>query len=99
MAAKEERILQAVFKAIDTVNQARPPAQRLRKAADAALLGSDSPLDSLGLVNLVVAVEEEIAEEFGVTVNLADERMRSMANSPLRTVQSLVGYLSSVVRS
>jgi len=89
--------MQAIFRAIDTVNQARPPAQRLRKAADAVLLGPESPLDSLGLVNLVVAVEEEMAEEFGVTVNLADERMRSQTNSPLRTVQALAGYIATVV--
>ena len=94
----EQRVTQVVFQAIEVVNQARPSGQRVRLSTDEPLLAAGSVLDSLGLVNFVVAVEDEIAEEFGVTINLADERMRSQANSPLRNVQSLVGYLVGVVK-
>ena len=46
-------------------------------------------LDSMGLVTLVVGVEQAIEDELGVSVSLADARALSQRNSPYRTVGSL----------
>lgn len=62
----------------------------------AELFGEDGLLDSVGLVSLIVAVEQEIEDELGVHVALADERALSQRNSPYRTVASLAEYAATV---
>jgi len=92
-----ERIERAVFRAIDEINEARAREQRLEKSSDTVLMGESGRLDSLGLVNLVVAVEEQVAEEFGVTINIADTRARLQTANPYQTVSSLVEYIASIL--
>ena len=95
--AHQARIVQAIFRAIDEVNPARPFEMRVQKSLEAALIGEDAVLDSLGLVNLIVAIEEQIAEGFGVTINIADEKARSQPSSPFRTIQMLAAYISTLL--
>ncbi len=62
-----------------------------------ALFGRDGCLDSLGLVSLVVGVEQALQDELNVTVSLADEKALSQRHSPYRTVGSLVDYAVSAI--
>jgi acyl carrier protein len=59
---------------------------------DTALFGPTGLLDSVGLVSLVLAVEQEVSERFGVAVALADEKALSQRHSPFRSVGTLVDY-------
>ena len=63
--------------------------------ADTPLFGADGLLDSMGLVSLVIAVEQAIEEQFERRVSLADEKALSQANSPYRTVNSLADYAAN----
>ncbi len=65
---------------------------------DTPLFGRGGLLDSLALVSLVVSVEEAIADEFGRTVSLADERAMSQSRSPFRSVGALADYAAGLVR-
>jgi acyl carrier protein len=56
------------------------------------LAGVGSKLDSMGIVNLIVAVEDEVARQCGAHLNLADVR-GSAASDPLETVGALGRYL------
>jgi acyl carrier protein len=69
----------------------------LEPDASTQLFGEHGLLDSVGLVSLVVAVEQELAEELGFEVGLADERALSQRASPYRTVASLAEYAASQV--
>ena len=88
---QEERVAKAIFSAVDQVNQTLPREHRLEKSTVAPLMGH---LDSLAMVNFIVAAEEQIAKEFGVSVNLADEKAMSQVRNPFQTVQSLIHYVS-----
>ncbi|MFO8026104.1 MAG: hypothetical protein R6U56_00390 [Opitutales bacterium] len=57
--------------------------------AESLLYGEDAPLDSMALVNLIADVEDAVAENFGATITLADERALSAKRSPFRSVASL----------
>jgi acyl carrier protein len=63
--------------------------------ADTALFGRGGWLDSMGLVTLVVEVEQVLAEQFGLPITLADDRAMSQRSSPFRTVGTLVAYILS----
>jgi acyl carrier protein len=56
------------------------------------LLGQDGLLDSLGLVNLLVDVEQTLEEETGTALIIGDDRAVSASHSPFRTVGSLADY-------
>jgi D-alanine--poly(phosphoribitol) ligase subunit 2 len=66
---------------------------------ETSLFGQEGILDSLGLVTLVVSVEQAIEDEFGVSVSLADEKAMSQRNSPYRTIGSLAEYADRVLKA
>jgi acyl carrier protein len=64
---------------------------------DTPLFGKDGLFDSLGLVTLIVAVEEAIAERYGLEVSLADEQALSQSRSPFRSIGSLAEYAHGLI--
>jgi acyl carrier protein len=67
--------------------------------ADTPLFGERGLFDSLGLVSLVVTVEEGIEDQLGVALILADERAMSQARSPFRSVRSLAEYAERLIEA
>ena len=61
------------------------------------LIGRQSVLDSLGLVTLIVEVEDRLRSAHGLSVTLADDRAMSQTRSPFLTVQTLAEYISVVL--
>lgn len=64
---------------------------------DTSLYGKDGLLDSMGIVSLIVAVEQEIEDQFDTLVSLADQSALSSRSSPYRTVQTLAEYAAAAV--
>ena len=81
-----------VVGAIRNVNQARTPEMQLQASTDAPLFGADSTLDSLGLVSLLIDIEEALQDR-GCDVSLSDEHAMSQSRSPFRSVPALVTYI------
>jgi acyl carrier protein len=88
-----EKVLQCVYAAVDEANDNREDLPPLAKSRDTLIHDANSGLDSLGLVNFVVAVEEEVERSLGVTIALSDDRALSTEPSPLRSVGSLTEYI------
>ena len=68
-----------------------------RLDATTRLVGRESVLDSLGLVTLIVDVEDELMTRYGVSVTLADERAMSQTRSPFLTVHTVAEYVHSLL--
>ena len=64
---------------------------------DSRLIGSRGLLDSMGLVNLIVDVEQRLEEEYDVIVILADDRAMSQKRSPFLSIGSLTDYIGRLV--
>jgi acyl carrier protein len=92
-----QNFIAAIYCAVDWINGELPPDRQLIKAPETKLLGSQSVLDSMHLVSLILAIEREVEDTFGVTVTLADERALSMKASPFRSIQSLADYIGVLV--
>lgn len=92
-----QQVQQVVLETIDEVNQGRPDDSQLERSSQTQLFGQHGQLDSLGLVSLIVALEQRIAEEFGVAIALADEKALSRKTSPFRSVASLTEYVSELL--
>jgi acyl carrier protein len=89
-----ENIVVAIFRAVDWINGELPPDRQLVKMPGTRLLGAESVLDSMHLVSLMIAIEREVEDTFGVALTLADERALSMKESPFRSIQSLADYIA-----
>jgi acyl carrier protein len=92
-----ENIVAAIYRAVDWINGELPPDRQLIKVPGTRLLGSESVLDSMHLVSLIIAIEREVEDTFGVTLTLADERALSMKESPFRSIQSLADYIGTLI--
>lgn len=89
-----EKIIQVLFEVVDNLNRQLPPEQKLQKTVETVITGANSRLDSLGLINLVVATEQKMEDEFGVTVTLTDDALWASEDGPFRTLGTLADYLS-----
>ncbi len=65
--------------------------------AGTRLIGRQSVLDSLGLVTLIMEIEDRLLSRHGISVSLADDRAMSQEKSPFLTAASLTDYISRVL--
>ena len=94
---QKEQVVQAIYEAVDEVNQQQPADRKLTKSPDTLLYGQGALLDSLGLVTLVMETEQRINDLSGRSVTLANEKAFSQKNSPFRTVASLADYIVALL--
>lgn len=92
-----QRVLQAIYRAVDEVNLMLPEGEQIRKSTDTELIGLGSEVDSLTVVNLVVETEQAVLEAFGVPVILSDEKAMSAEPSPFGSIGALAGYLQTLL--
>jgi acyl carrier protein len=87
---------EVVLESVAQLNRSRTPSEQLEVSPTAPIFGDASPLDSLGLVALLIEIEERLADR-GMTITLANERALSRARSPFRDVPTLLTYLEELV--
>ena len=97
MNAKQD-VTRLLYEVIDSLNSDLPEDMQLGKSVDAELFGESGRVDSLTLVNLIVATEQKIEEELGVTISLADERAMSQETSPFGNVGNFIDYISLLMQ-
>lgn len=95
--AERNQLIDAVYKAVDELNTMRSPDKQVPKAMETVLSGPSAVLDSLGLVNLVVAIEDKLEDTFGVMVNLADQKAVASEHNPFRTLGTLTDYAGALL--
>jgi acyl carrier protein len=92
-----EKISQLVFKSIKKYQEEYDLTIDLLEGEKTRLFGGNGQLDSLGLVSLVVNIEEDIEKELGITLVLADERALSRRTSPFSRIGNLIDYIDELV--
>ena len=85
------KIVEIIFDSIEDINQQN--GTEIPKNINTKIFGADSELDSLGLINLIVSVEQNVEDEFNIPITLADERALSSDHSPFKNVESLADYI------
>lgn len=92
MSLSFETALSAVQGAVDEMNLSLPQDRQLSRDPDAVLFGPGSQLDSVGLVNLVMAAEQHLGDATGADIMLASEAAMSRKRSPYRSLRALAEY-------
>jgi hypothetical protein len=80
---------------VDTVDGYRLSMHGARESLnpETCLFGPSGLLDSLGLVSVLVELEQKASDASGRPVSLMDDRAMSQTSSPFRTIGSLADYL------
>ena len=87
-----------IITSVKEINEQLPQEQQLGQSTKTVLFGKDGKLDSLGLVTLLVIIEQNIEDGFDVSITIADERAMSQKHSPFRTVGALVDYIEMILK-
>ena len=95
---EEIKILDLIYSSIDNINELLSDDMKLSKDRKTPLYGEQGSLDSISLINLIVAVEESIEEELGESITLANEKAMSLEQSPFRNVGPLCDYIISILK-
>jgi acyl carrier protein len=93
------KIQNVVSCAIDRVNELLPAGQTLAKERTTALLGRGGRLDSMGFVNLIAALEEELEKQLAISATLADELMNGHDVSTVGDLYELLIRVVTIRRS
>lgn len=92
-----EDVLKLVLEAVQNYcNEIGTPVN-LDLGEEIKLFGGESLLDSLGLVSLIVSIEESIEDNFNKSIILADEKAMSRRTSPFARVSYLVDYIFELI--
>ena len=97
--ADQEKLVNAIFAAVDELNDQLPKGVRVAKSLDAPLYGPGGNLESIDLVNLIIEVEEKVKDAFAVSITIADDRAVSAHDSPFVTLGALTNYVSGLIQN
>jgi acyl carrier protein len=87
-------IFEDVFKSF---NEELPEDRRQAFSEDISLFGSQSSLESIEAVTILVNLEASLSDHFGRPIRLTDEKAMSQSSSPFRTVGTLTDYAASLI--
>jgi len=89
-----EQIKEIICQAIDQVNELLLDKDLLSKDDSTVIVGKDAKLDSMGYINFIVALEDELAKQVGYDLMLVDELSPVDADAPQwSTVAELIDLI------
>ena len=92
----DNKILTAIYVAVDQIND-MSEEYHLDKSPETILFGKNGSLDSIGLVNLIVSIEQNIEDTFNTSIVLANEEAMSKKDSPFRRIGTLADYIGELL--
>jgi acyl carrier protein len=93
-----DTILNIIYNAIDELNEHRASGNLIKKNGDTVLLGKNSALDSLSLINFIVSVEQKIEEKFDKEISITDENTLNGSESPLNSINLLTEHIAKLIK-
>ena len=94
-----EKIDLVLFEIVDIINKQLKAKNRLEKSLNTPLIGKNSKLDSLGIVNLIITTEIKIEEAFNISITLTEDmEFMFSQNGPLRTLGTLADFIDKQLK-
>jgi len=90
---KQPEIETIIYQVFDNLMEQSSELE-LEKQQGTPLVGDGSVLDSLGLVNFLVALEQKLQDIVGSSFQIADQDLLIGEEQPLRSVETLSAYLA-----
>lgn len=93
MQSNMDKIITLIYASLDEIESFIDLESPLKKDLDQPLFTKNGPLDSMGLVNLLITLEEKIDSEFNKSVQLMRADFLQTEQNPLASVESLSIYV------
>jgi acyl carrier protein len=93
-----EEINQVVIDTFKQVAKDNDKPYEGEPGAATAIMGPESTFDSVDLVTFIVALEQNLEDDWSVSIILADDRAMSQAVSPFRTIGSISDYIEMLIK-
>ena len=93
MTTKKNVIIDIIFSSIREVNEQQPNENRLKLDKKEFLVSDKSNIDSLGLITLLVNIEDKINKSYNLKLNLLEEKFISDKETPFETIDELAEWL------
>ena len=93
-----EKISEILKQSITLFNDNSDNEYNLKYSDSSILFGNGGALDSIGLVNFVVSIEEVIENLTGESVVLGEDIALGNENNPFSTITSLENYLFKLLQ-
>jgi acyl carrier protein len=87
------QVSEIVKEAIVVISETRSDRLNLDDIDSLVLYGDSGILDSLQLVNLLIGIEEKLADKFDLRASLTSDRAVSRQVSPFRSTAHLVDFV------
>lgn len=94
---EKQKIESAVFEAVEQVNKLLPPKLRLGRTLDEPIVSENSKLDSLGLINFLVSLEQQLEKHTGEKIILTKES--DYDENSFGTIGKLVDHIAGQMDS
>src|SRR5579883_1207779 len=94
MTVNVQEIRQVILGVCNRLVDEMTPESRLSFTQAVDPTQVDLPFDSLGLVTLIVDLEEAINEKFGIQLALAHEDVIAQETNPFSSIATLADYIS-----
>jgi acyl carrier protein len=86
-------VLKVIYESISDLNVRLPAERQIDKSPASVLFGEGGRLDSLGLSNFIVIMEQKLYEFLEFRVDLTEDDPFSPTTGHFRTVHSLATYV------
>jgi len=90
--------IDTIFKALKDINRQRPENDQLELHPNTPIVGAKSRLDSLALVNFIVAVEQHVAADLGAEIVLSEDRTLGDEATVLADVSTLARHVDTLIQ-
>ena len=98
MSDKYNYFLNLIFSSVKNLNKQQPPESKLKSKKNELLIAEKSNLDSLGLVTLLIMIEDKIKKDLNKKIVLVNDKLISVENTPFKTIDSLARWLVKNVK-
>ncbi len=92
MELAKEKILIIITHCIVSLNDSLTDEEQIPISQDSVLFGEGSSMDSMGLLNLLMDLEDQLADQ-GFETTILDDHALSQKHSPFKSITSLVDYI------
>ena len=97
--SSRDNVVDAVFAAVDELNEMLPDNEQLARDESAALTGEGATIKSMSLANLMVGIEEQLDERFDASIALVGGDPLPENPSPLETLGTMIDYVTTLMES
>lgn len=95
----KNEIVELVISQVENLNNSLDISDKIVVTPQTILFGTNSSIDSLSLVSVVVDLEMFLSDHIGKEISLTDDRAMTREISPFDSITTLADYIYEIINS